>query len=356
MTTYAWPTSRHFMPATHELRVIDNTQRTAESSLSGYVQTTAMPGARWGWGMDFTPHTQAQRAELEAYLLRLSGRQHRVQLWDLRNPRPRGNIRLTGVTLGASAAQFATSLTLAGCRTGVNLLTYPQQFDNAAWQKSSATVTPNTDVAPDGTTTADTLQATALSGVFQYVSVTPGSQYTFSWYAKRSADTDVAYRIYNDTNNSDIVASTSYYSSISSGAWTRMQVTFTPPAGCLNVRVYPCAYRTGAAHGVIAWGAQLEVGSTASTYAGLATLLAGDWLGLSNGQLVRVVADATATEAGAMTVEVRHMLRAALSSGAAVTLDKPTALYVRTEAGLAMPRMPGVVESGMSIDLVEVFA
>jgi hypothetical protein len=121
VTTYAWPPSRHFVPATHELRVVDNTQRTAESALSGYVQTTGMPGARWGWGMDFAPHTQAQRAEVEAYLLRLSGRQHRVQLWDLRNPRPRGNITLAGVTLGASAAQFATSLTLAGCvgRDGV---------------------------------------------------------------------------------------------------------------------------------------------------------------------------------------------------------------------------------------------
>ena len=122
MTTYTWPTTRHFVPATHELRVVDNTQRTVESSLSGYVQTNAMPGARWGWGLDFTAHTQAQRAEVEAYLLRLSGRQHRVQLWDLRNPRPRGNIQLAGVTLGAAAAQFATSLTLAGCRPARNIL------------------------------------------------------------------------------------------------------------------------------------------------------------------------------------------------------------------------------------------
>lgn len=205
MTTYAWPTGRHFVPATHELRVIDNTQRTAESALSGYVQTTGMPGARWGWGIDFAPHTQAQRADVEAYLLRLSGRQHRVQLWDLRNPRPRGTIALTGVTLSASAAQFATSIVLAGC------------------------------------------------------------------------------------------------------------------------------------------GAS-------------ATLLAGDWLGLTGGQLVRVVSDATANGSGVMTVEVRHMLRAAVASGSAVTLDKPAALFVRAEAGIALPRMPGNVEPGMSLDLVEVFA
>jgi hypothetical protein len=96
-------------------------------------------------------------------------------------------------------------------------------------------------------------------------------------------------------------------------------------------------------------GASVGVGADA-------TLLAGDWLGLTGGQLVRVVADATANDAGAMTVEVRHMLRSAVASGTAVTLDKPTALYVRTEAGIALPRMPGNVDPGMSLDLVEVFA
>lgn len=356
MTVYSWPDTRPFQPQGQELRVVDNTQRTAESSLSGYVQTTSMPGARWAWGLDMAPDTRADRAALEAFLLRLSGKQHRVQLWDLRNPRPRGNIRLSGVTLGASAAQFATTLTLAGCLPARNLLTATQAFDSAAWQKSSATVTANTSVAPDGTTTADTLQATSLSGVFQYVTVTPLTQYTFSWWAKRSADSAVAYRIYNDTTKTDIVASTSYYASINASTWVRMSVSFTPPAGCTAVRVYPCAYITGGAHGVIAWGAQLEVGAAATDYSNVANLLAGDWVGLPNGQLLRVVADATATEAGAMTVEVRHMLRSAVASGAAITLDKPSALYVRTESGIALPRMPGNAEPGMSLDLVEVFA
>jgi hypothetical protein len=68
------------------------------------------------------------------------------------------------------------------------------------------------------------------------------------------------------------------------------------------------------------------------------------------------VADATGNDAGAMTVEVRHMLRASVASASAVTLEKPTALYVRTESGLAMPRQPGNAEPGLSIDLVEVFA
>ena len=45
-----------------------------------------------------------------------------------------------------------------------NLLTYSEQFDNAVWIKSNATVTANAVVAPDGTNTADNYVATAVSG------------------------------------------------------------------------------------------------------------------------------------------------------------------------------------------------
>ena len=44
-----------------------------------------------------------------------------------------------------------------------NLLTFTQEFDNAAWGKTAATVTANTTTAPDGTSTADTLSADGTS-------------------------------------------------------------------------------------------------------------------------------------------------------------------------------------------------
>jgi hypothetical protein len=85
------------------------------------------------------------------------------------------------------------------------------------------------------------------------------------------------------------------------------------------------------------------------------TLLAGDWISVA-GQLLMVVADATANGSGVMAVEVRHMLRQAVASGAAVTLHKPTALYIRSEAALAMPRGPGKRQPGFALQFVEVFA
>lgn len=154
----------------------------------------------------------------------------------------------------------------------VNLLLFSEELDNiSAWIRAAGatyTVTPNSTLAPDGTSTADTVRLTAAgsSGVFQVATVTPGETYTFSWSAQRSLDADVRYRIYNQTAGVDIVAPTSYYSQIAAGSWTRMQVTFTAPAGCTQVRVYPVHGISSGGAGAIAWGGQMELGSGAGRY------------------------------------------------------------------------------------------
>jgi hypothetical protein len=44
----------------------------------------------------------------------------------------------------------------------VNLLTKTEEFDNATWTKNNSTITANTTIAPDGTTTADTMRCVAF--------------------------------------------------------------------------------------------------------------------------------------------------------------------------------------------------
>jgi hypothetical protein len=70
-----------------------------------------------------------------------------------------------------------------------NLLTYSEQFDNAAWQKVNTTVTTNAAVAPDGTVNADKLIATTTNALHiieaSAASFTSGSLYTASVYAKK---------------------------------------------------------------------------------------------------------------------------------------------------------------------------
>lgn len=65
----------------------------------------------------------------------------------------------------------------------VNLLTKTQEFDDAAWSKFQASITPNSTAAPDGTTTADTLTTTGSTGSVNVSALSAGT-FTISIYAK----------------------------------------------------------------------------------------------------------------------------------------------------------------------------
>jgi hypothetical protein len=69
-----------------------------------------------------------------------------------------------------------------------NLLGFTQEFDNAAWSKIRASITANVAVDPQGYMTADKLvidtTASNTHQVFQNQSITSGTTYTWSVYAK----------------------------------------------------------------------------------------------------------------------------------------------------------------------------
>lgn len=372
MTTYAWPSTRTFTPQHCELRVIDNTQRAAESSLSGYVQTSSMPGARWGWAMDFAPHTAAERDELESFILRLNGRQHRVQLRDIQRPRPRGSIVLTGVTVGASAAQFATSLVLAGCRAPKNLVTGSSfEFDTSgdgladgwtlAVSGTTGALSNSTPAGPMHSGAASKYQVVSAAtlngfvGVFRTVAVTAGLPYALSADVDATAGSTIELAI-NWRTAGGVFISQSLLSAAAASP-SRRAFAATAPGTAALADIYVLVRSTaGTAVSLSVDQVQFEQAAAATAYQGTATLEPGDWLGLPTGQLVRVVERAESDDAGRMTVNFVHMLRAALTSGTAVTLDSPTALFVRTEAPLSLGRDPAGQRPGMSIEFAEVFA
>lgn len=79
---------------------------------------------------------------------------------------------------------------IEGART--NLLTYSQEFDNAAWTKSATTITANATTAPDGTTTADKLiegSGGSFHTISQAVTVGAGAALAYSIFAKASERT-----------------------------------------------------------------------------------------------------------------------------------------------------------------------
>jgi hypothetical protein len=101
-----------------------------------------------------------------------------------------GTYGTNGFYLNFSDNSGTTATTLGKDWHSVNLLSYSQNFENAAWSKENGASISATDskVAPDGTTTADTyLQAASPGGaaIFQFNSLTAGQTYTASIYVSK---------------------------------------------------------------------------------------------------------------------------------------------------------------------------
>src|SRR5690554_2355769 len=83
MTDYTWPSA--LVPTTSALTWIDNTAE-FRSPLSGTTRTESRPGGRWSLMMTFS-NLKNQTGpnpihQLEAFLFRLNGKQHRAIIPD----------------------------------------------------------------------------------------------------------------------------------------------------------------------------------------------------------------------------------------------------------------------------------
>jgi hypothetical protein len=139
-----------------------------------------------------------------------------------------------------------------------NLLTNSQDFEAAGWSKGAgATVVANNQAAPDGTTTADTITFTA-GGAAQFVrgftTMVVGLVYTVSVYARRVSGTP---NFIFDIGNSAAVSGTQTLTT--DWQWFTFTFTFSGANQWVDLEAT-------AAGSIAFWGAQLELGSTATTY------------------------------------------------------------------------------------------
>ena len=176
-----------------------------------------------------------------------------------------------------------------------NLLTYSEQFDNAAWNKTNASVTPNATVAPDGTATADKLVEGTGNTYFYIVnSASGGNQYyTYSLFVKQAEtnrhlyfEVGNAYVAINLSTGTVFVSPATFSTGWSNptvnivsypNGWYRCSITALADNTVTSVSAkIHTATLTGGAGGIVytgdgtsgiyIWGAQIERGSVANTY------------------------------------------------------------------------------------------
>lgn len=184
-----------------------------------------------------------------------------------------------------------------------NLLTYSEQFDDAAWTKTGVSVTANQTAATNSTTTADLLSKNSgvtTAKIVQTTTVTTSGAHTFSveikadtgrWvglqleYVASGVGNNVAwFDLQNGvvgTKQTNLAASS--ITSLGNG-WYRISASGTPNATSSGSVIWltdgdATLSAPSAAQSYYLWGAQVEKSSSFSSY----QKITGNWVGMMAG-------------------------------------------------------------------------
>ena len=232
------------------------------------------------------------------------------------------DIQISAVSVRELAGNHATQATSASrpvLSARVNLLTYSEDFSNAAWTQSGVTVTTNSTVAPDGTLTADALYETSASGshrVTQNAVAPANTNCKVSVSLKPNGRTWAIVVLggggngyYFDLSNLVVGSETGGAGTVSSpqislenNGWVRVSLNFIA-SDSRGIEVFTStgngqfSFTGDTTKGVYVWGAQLETGSTATRYQSITTATSYDTVGFPKYLKFDGIGDSLATAA-----------------------------------------------------------
>ena len=133
-----------------------------------------------------------------------------------------------------------------------NLFTFSEDFSNASWLKNQATVAITSEIAPDGTTNSVYNYVGNNSNLYTTSQAT-GVEYTISFYVKSNGQGADGFKFRLGNGYSASLSATS--------EWVRHTFTATP-----TTSVFSIASDGEGDVNILVYGAQLELGSYATSY------------------------------------------------------------------------------------------
>ena len=184
-------------------------------------------------------------------------------------------IGATTPSTGVFTTLTAQNETLKG--TGQNLILRSQALTTAPWSLNVSPTTGSTTDPLGGSTATQFTTSSTNSGVFQFPTVGNGFTLTWSVYIRYiSGDGTVKLGVEANPSNATLVFNSSAGTITSTGAgltassvtnagsgWYRVSGTFVSTGTTVGIVIYS---NNSNASSFGAWGAQLEIGSTANTY------------------------------------------------------------------------------------------
>jgi hypothetical protein len=192
----------------------------------------------------------------------------------------------TNVARNQTNSVGTTNLLLEGAAS--NLFQYTDDFANSSWTKDFSSVSVNAIQAPDGSMMADKVIATSAYGNVNQTATTTATLLTASIYAKQGSFSRIELILTNSTGSFANytaalfdLASGTYISQRSGGTgysissysitdvgsgWYRCVITATVPTAATQGFAAGLSSTAVSGSNIYVWGAQLETGSTATSY------------------------------------------------------------------------------------------